>query len=114
MKSSNLYCLKKRTHDGRGIFTHFFPGVMSVRACMGRDTETIYRVIVREATGDDVPNYWSWWSNEREEFCFTNENRVGVDICFPYGPEIEEKKGRGQLMSVVVEVLGEFEEMGVM
>lgn len=62
-----------------------------------------YRV---KLTPDSDGAYWTWHDFKRDTFLYTNQNKLGVDICFPYGPEAEEKRGRGKRIRVRVVELG--------
>lgn len=63
----------------------------------------IVAVTVREAKPDETPRQWAWWGNGDGKFRWLWASRIQVAICFPYGPEAEEARGRGKLLGVVVE-----------
>lgn len=69
----------------------------------GHAENTIVKVVVREALQGEVPTHWAWWDNKDGEFMFICSNILGVKICFPYGPEVEEEAGNGKIYGVIVE-----------
>lgn len=63
----------------------------------------IVKVVVREIEPGETSIYWAWWSNEDQHFHWLWPSKGQVNMCFPYGPEVEEAKGRGHVLNVVVE-----------
>lgn len=64
-------------------------------------------VVRVRVTDDPEGTHWAWWDAEKREHKFVYAHRFLVAMCFPYGPEAEERRGRGKVMQVRVEVLGE-------
>ena len=91
-----LFALKRSS----GVFGSFFPSLKAMSLC---GDPPYYRV---KLTLDPAGEYWTWHDFEKNDYHFTNHNRLGVEICFPYGPEIETKLGRGEIVRVRVEELG--------
>jgi len=95
-RSAELFALKWPS----GIFHSFCPNTACMSLC---GDPPYYRV---KLTPDPEGAYWTWHEFEKNEYRYTNHNRVGVEICFPYGLEIETTLGRGELIRVRVEELG--------
>lgn len=95
-KEQELFALKWET----GIFHSFYPSEIQMSLC---GDPPYYRV---RLTPDPEGGYWAWHDFVKDVYNFTNHNREGVVICFPYGPEIEEKLGRGEIIRVRVDELG--------
>ena len=45
---------------------------------------------------------WGWWDNKDEKFTMVWPSRVQLEVCFPYGYKIEEKRGKGHFLRVYV------------
>lgn len=80
-----------------GIYHNFLPHP-SLYSTSGPDPITPVRVLP-----DEAGTYWAWWDAQRDEVDFIHSQRGLVSMCFPYGPEIEEKQGRGKVIRVRVE-----------
>jgi hypothetical protein len=65
----------------------------------------VFEVLVTELTASCDGCCWAWWNNEQEKFTMIYSFRQALKMCFPYGPEIEEKQGRGRIMPVSVEIV---------
>ncbi|MFA6235154.1 MAG: hypothetical protein WC824_13350, partial [Bacteroidota bacterium] len=110
-RSTTLFCLKHAPDRNGNIHSHFYPSPGAVRMCLGgeEDEKEIIRVRVREAKKGETPDQWAWWYNEggtgkrKEYFSMVYRVRMLVEMCFPYGTEIAEKKGEGLLLPVMVE-----------
>ena len=83
-----------------GVFANFFLSLKAMSVC---GDPPYYRV---RLTADSDGEYWAWHAANDGRYHFTNRNKMGVEICFPYGSEIEEKLGRGKIIRVRVEELG--------
>ena len=68
-------------------------------------TDPIVRVRVRERLPTDPSsNYWGWLdATDPSYYHFVWPSEVQLDMCFPYGPKAEEKKGRGRKVNLIVE-----------
>jgi hypothetical protein len=95
-KEQDLFALKWET----GIFHNFYPSTIQMSLC---GDPPYYRV---RLTPNSEGEYWAWHDFAKDVYNFANHNRNGVIICFPYGPEIEEKLGRGEIIRVRVDELG--------
>jgi hypothetical protein len=91
-----LFALKSPS----GVFHSFYPN----EVCMSLCGDPPYCRV--KLTPDPEGDYWTWHDFEKDAYHYTNHNRLGVEICFPYGPEVEEKLGRGKIIRVRVEELG--------
>ncbi len=95
-----------------GGLVHFYKHPMLVRMCgdsrgnIQGEPENLKRVRVTE---DSEGPYWVWYSNEKSEFTIIYRNPVLRDVCFPDGPEAEERRGRGRRTRARVEILGDAE-----
>lgn len=69
----------------------------------------IVKVSVRERVATDPPsNYWGWLdAMAPHHYIFVWPSEVQLDMCFPYGPKVEEDRGRGRKVNLVVEELPE-------
>lgn len=63
----------------------------------------IFKVSVREANWGENTIYWGWFDYERQIYLYIYPTEVLVNICFPYGPEIEAHRGRGRKVRLVIE-----------
>lgn len=45
---------------------------------------------------------WAWWDNKAGKFRYVYDSKKKVEICFPYGYKVEEDKGKGKLLEVIV------------
>ena len=68
----------------------------------------IVQVRLRErCPGDPPPNAWGWLDTVRPDcYSFVWPSRAARDTCFPYGPESEERLGRGRRVELIVEEVG--------
>jgi hypothetical protein len=57
------------------------------------------RVTLDEETG----TYWAWWDYQNQHFTMVYPHLLLVRVCFAYGPEAEEKRGRGKVCRVRIE-----------
>lgn len=74
-----------------GTYYHFFPHPRLVESCSSEPI-TVHKVRVQP---DDNGRYWGWWDAERQCFTMIWPSRTQFEMCFPYGPEAEERRGRG-------------------
>ncbi len=43
-----------------------------------------------------VPDYWGWFDNEDKKFTLIYPKLFLLNMCFPYGIEIEENRNKGK------------------
>lgn len=63
------------------------------------ENDPVLQIIVQE---DPAGEYWAWWDNNKQTFDYLSRTIHMVRICFPYGPEAEQARGRGELLRVSV------------
>lgn len=92
-----------REQDGRVYFFHASPSRRWVKL-HGVD-DPIVPVRIRERTEADPPSgYWGWLpADDPSAYCFVWPSEVQLNMCFPYGPEAEEARGRGRKVNLIVE-----------
>ena len=89
-----------------GHLEHFYHGTAAYCVC---GPEPIFLV---RLTRDPEGPYWGWHyshhpanGSNRGSVSMIYRNETLVRICFPYGVEVETKRGRGELRRFRVEVL---------
>lgn len=91
-------------HD---VFVHIFRHPKGTIACGDyHKPEPVFEVEVRELREGEQSVYWGWLSFEDNLFHMVYPSRVQAVVCFPYGYEAEEQRGRGKFMNLVVEWTG--------
>lgn len=66
--------------------------------------EPIVTVTVRERVDSDPPsNYWGWLETGDDKYIFIWPSKLQVEMCFPYGTAVEEARGKGRLVNLIVE-----------
>lgn len=98
-------------------FAHF--GVNKHNACLyGDKLEDILQVEVTIADDQtkppapqndpnvNEPDYWAWWDERDQRFSLIWSKYFLLNMCFPYGMEIEEKAGKGKAYRVHVKEIG--------
>lgn len=63
----------------------------------------IFKIRIHEVKPGEVSKYWGWFDNKDNEYCMIYASKHASNMCFPYGPEAEEKDGRGRQVNLVVE-----------
>jgi hypothetical protein len=101
-----MYCGAIPDFMGRISLVHFYRSPRGVEMCMDeRCPFPIFEVVVSEGT--DPNGYWGWWDAESKGFAYVYPSKMQVEMCFPYGAEIEEKRNCGRMMPVNVRVIRE-------
>ena len=105
-KPTTLYCIEQPLHGGRGTwYAHFYPHPRLTASCVGKGARVLEAVV---SEGEEQEGcYWAWWDSHDQRFMFVYPRRFLVGMCFPYGPEAEERKGGGRLLPVDVRITGE-------
>ena len=62
----------------------------------------IHKVEILES---ETGGYWGWWDTERQEYQNIYPRKHLVEMCFPYGTDVEEARGRGRLAQLSVEFI---------
>lgn len=96
-KHTVMYCTSYQ--DG---YRNFYGSVRQVTMCLtGPDDKTpIYSVDVTE--DDANGTMWAWWDAQRSSFSMVYKTRQVLEICFPYGIDVEEKRDRGKACKVSI------------
>ncbi len=61
-------------------------------------------LVLTRLSYDEAGAYWGWWDAKDQMFQFVFPKKMLVDMCFPYGPEAEEQRGRGKVVPLLLEV----------
>ena len=108
VKSWDLYAqLNPRfSPHGSEKFRNFYPSLLAYSVC---GSDPIYCV---RCTVDPAGSYYGWLYSDSEangsnrgELSMIFAWRQSVVMCFPYGPEVEERAGKGAIVCVHVERL---------
>lgn len=86
------YAGRMWAEESRGKFWHQHQNRRFVVAC-GAEPENIVEVDVRE---DPQGDYHGWMAAGEQEPCFIWPSQMQRDMCFTYGPQAEEERGRGR------------------
>jgi hypothetical protein len=113
-KTTVMFCHERDHHKGGKYLDNFYPNAVCVRMC--GDEEVLKVRITEDPTRDPKnPNgYWGWWDtdsryNTQNRFTFVYPHQMLLNMCFTYGPEVEEKREKGVRLPVKIEVLSEVE-----
>ena len=71
-----------------------------------REHYAIVRVRVRPALDEEDTPYWGWWAADDAEYRHIYPSPHGTEMCFPYGSEAEEERGRGKKLRLLIEEVG--------
>ena len=61
--------------------------------------DPVVKVSVRESPKGE---YWGWLDATETVPCMIWKGKKVFDVCFPYGPEAEEKAGKGRIVRLDV------------
>jgi hypothetical protein len=89
----------KRNHDIHP-YIDIYGSETQVYVCDFNKENPIIKVTVIE---DQNGNYWAWWDNEDQAFCMVWQSHAQLEVCFPYGINAAEERGRGEACRVRVE-----------
>lgn len=53
----------------------------------------------------DEPDYWGWFDAEKKKFTNIYPKHFLLNMCFPYGMEAEEERGRGKAYRLNVKTI---------
>jgi hypothetical protein len=94
--------------ERNGRFDHFYGSALQVRMCGSAPM-----ALVRLTIDKDGP-YWGWYHSFHPangsylgQISMIYSHRVGVEICFAYGPDAETARGRGEIVRLRVERIRE-------
>lgn len=62
-------------------------------------------IVVRERQPEDAPSsYWGWLdTKDPSRYTMVWPSEIQLEMCFPYGSEVSEKKGFGRKVNLVIE-----------
>lgn len=94
-------------HQDPTGFRHFYSSTTAVRMC--GDVE----ISLVELVPDEAGPYWAWYHSHhphnypdtRGTVSMVYGNRVCVEVCFPYGTDVAERRGHGRVVRVAVTAL---------
>lgn len=107
MRSQIMYAHRHYIQsDNRFIFWHIGP-VPEYTKAHGPD-KPIHLVRVSQAGKNELESntYFGWINFIDDCLCFVYYHRSAFDMCFPYGPNSEEKAGKGRIVRLTVHDLG--------
>lgn len=88
-------------------FRHFHSDIKHVKLSGGAP---YFKVRVKEAQKGEKSDYWGWKDFEKKEYSMIYPSKMQAEACFTYGYKIEEKRGRGKLVNLVIEEIKKVEE----
>lgn len=95
---TNMWC-ERDPEDG--VLKHFYCNTLSVRMHETGWPEILHVNVVE----DDAGTHFGWWDEGRQRIDFVYQHEILRDMCFPYGPEAEEERGRGRRIRVRTDIL---------
>lgn len=102
------YAHRELRHDtGEPFYCHASPSRRWVE--LHFLSHPIVKVRVRERQpSDPLSNYWGWLDAANPAaYTMVWPSEVQLDMCFPYGPQAEEARGRGRKVNLIVEEIPE-------
>lgn len=105
LRSTVMFCKRcDGKHESR--FTAFYPSAFCVRL---HGAGAVLKVrVTEEPMTADRDRHWGWWDLDGEgepRFVHVYPHQMLLDMCFPYGPEVEEQRGKGIRLPVRIEIL---------
>jgi len=76
-------------HEINDEFHHIYGSELQVRMCGD------HKVVPVLVTFDDDGEYWGWFDFKRNHVSMIFKHFISLQVCFPYGIEIEEKMNKG-------------------
>ena len=98
IRSTIMFATRLERHDSGTCLAGFMRDEQVAKLCFYKPVE---RVVVREG---ETSEYWAWWDARETQFRYVFLSRVQIDMCFPYGSDVETKKGNGEIVNVMIEV----------
>lgn len=68
------------------------------KACAHKDAEVIPVNVVEDENGVN----WGWQGAGEEEYRMVWPHKGLFDMCFPYGPDAEAKRGKGRIVRLTI------------
>jgi len=101
-----VYYAHKRIYGERTIYDHASPdrGWLDL---FGIDDPVVALRVRERHDGDPVSDYWGWLDAEKpHRYILVWPSRIQFNCCFTYGPAVEEQRGRGRSVNLIVEEIG--------
>lgn len=95
----------KNPKTGEEKFSDIFSHINSVKMS---GPNPYYKILLRESIHSESPQYFGWKDYQKQEYSMIFPWEGTVRMCFPYGPEVEEKRGLGKLVGFILEDFKEF------
>lgn len=99
-RSTVMYATRLPKHGGGTYLAGFMHSEQVAKICFYKPVE---RVAVRDMREGETSECWAWWDAKDGRFDFVFASWAGVEMCFPYGSEVERKKGNGEVVNVAIE-----------
>lgn len=93
-----MYLFRYAHKMDSGRFTDIYKTKAMVRFCDGKVPKQMYKILLEE--DNESGSYWGWYYDhtDGDGFSMIWASEAQFRICFPYGPEAEEKMGRGEIV----------------
>jgi len=95
--SQEFFC-----HREDGELIHLLRSKLAVKTCGAGE---VISATVRPAAEGEIPTHWGWFDHEEACFSMVFRTRQRLAVCFHYGIEAEEKRGRGKATPLIAEVV---------
>jgi len=102
IKPQIMYCQELPHHKGGTYFTHFYPHLKAYGVC---GDHPIHKVLVSVDGRNEEEGHWGWYDVQESRLMFIWPNKTCVNICFPYGPQVEEELGKGLRVPIKFEII---------
>jgi len=90
--------------DGRQTYFDIYERKWLTEAKVNGNKGNALRLRIHERQPEDPPStYWGWLRTDDDAYIMIQPVRLFFDMCFPYGPKIEEEKGKGRAVNLHVE-----------
>lgn len=95
-----------RMHAHRRNGTHWHVGHRRYVELHGGNDPVVEVEVRLAADGDPAATHWGWLASEADEPSMIWPNLPCYQVCFPYGPEAEERAGKGRTVRLTVTEVG--------
>lgn len=93
----------KSERNGKTEFFHLSPSKFHAELYNTGNGKTVTAVTVYEVDDGEESPYWGWLRTGEDIPIMIWPAKILLDACFPYGLQIEEDKGKGRPVNLVVE-----------
>lgn len=105
--AGELFCWERPLHTGDGTYlTHFYPSRKAYAVCGVAESDAI-RVRLTVIEDDNTALYYGWYCAQNKRLSMIFHARMLVEMCFAYGSRVEEDRGRGRLVALRVDRIGD-------